>query len=426
MTLDDAEDLWLACLLQAPTYLVHSLVGDEQLSPRGRKIVGKVRGFISEGWPQVTPEQLELTPQELRTIGRRYEIVAATETIKEAERSLIDQWVNKEMGIAYRGAAEICAEEGREQSEAWLSERRRKLLAFGGSVRWTTSYEVSQEWIEEQQRLLDGEGPPAITSGFDEMDKALRGYQPQCMTVLGGYTNDGKSTAAVQLLTGMAMRGTPTCLISLEDRKQIPVKRQIQQLIESESLAAVISNDDLRGPHLDKLRHETNQSYFKDLPFVLEYGPGWSPERVGYALQDAARNYGCRVGMVDYLQCFRSKGDRRVALGDAAATLKTAAAEVGMHLILVSQIVRPQSRDRKDSRPNMFMLKESGDIENIAEYVAFIWRPNRGDDVAVEEASWILDKSKDSAPVEIMMGWSTVRNCFTRTPPTLPTEGYTY
>lgn len=423
MKLEDAEDLFLACLLQAPKYLDHSLVGDEQLSPRASRIVSQIRTIRDEGWPQITPEQLRVSHDDMRTIARRYEVVAAAETVKEAERQLIDAWGKKEIAHAYKVASTMVADYGPEKAEAHIAEKRRKIQAFGGRLNWSTSHEVAEDWLDERERIIRGEGPPPVLTGFDELDKAVRGYQPECLTVLGGYTNDGKSTAGGQLLTGMALRQTPVCYISLEDRKQIPVKRQLQQLLQDPGLASVISNDEMRLEHIERLRQEIRQDWFRSLPFHLEHRPGWSPEQCGYALQDAARNYGCRVGMVDYLQCFRGRGDRRIGLGDAAATLKTAACEVGMHLIIVSQIVRPQSRDRSDTRPNMFMLKESGDIENIAEYIVFVWRPNRGDDVPVEEALWILDKSKDSSQVEIVMGWDTTRNAFTRDAPTLPTGG---
>lgn len=323
------------------------------------------------------------------------------------------------MESAYKTASRMVSEEGRDKASAYISRRSSELMGFGGTIKWSTPYEVAEEFLAEKERRLRGEGPPPITSGFDEIDHSVRGWQPECMTVLGGYTNDGKSTAGLQLLTGMALRQTPVCYLSIEDRKQIPVKRQIQQIVRDESLAVAIANDALDFEHIHTIRNTISEDYFRNLPFCLEHAPGWDAEKAGYALQDAARNHGCRVGLVDYLQCFRTKGDRRVGLGDAAATLKTAACEVGMHLILISQIVRPEGRNQSSQQPNKFMLKESGDIENIAEYVAFIWRPHKGDDVAVEEAHFIVDKAKDASQVRIAMGWDTSRNCFTREPPTL-------
>lgn len=414
MTPDDAEDLWLACVMQAPHYLDHSMIAKEHLSPRAQRCVAAVAQLRGEGWPQVTPGMLKSRAGDaaMRTIEPRYEMIAAAESIRQAERSLLDSWIDRELSAAMRATASRIAECGREKALAELMATQQRLLTYDGQTNWESPYEVASKWLDSEDKRARGEGPPLIHSGFDDLDYCVRHWRPEMMTVLGGYTNDGKSTAGLQILTGMALRGTSVAIISLEDAKTIPVKRQIACILEDPALSQAISADDLSIDQIQKLRMATAAKWYREQPMKIVYGPGWGVSKVCGTIQEAVRKFGVQVVMVDYLQCFPSPNNsRREVLGDAARALKAAGAEVGAHVLLVSQIVRPEGKSRA-ARPNLFMLKEAGDIENVADYVELVYRPQRGKDAEYEDAMWIHDKGKDSAQADIPMWWSTLRNCY--------------
>lgn len=410
MHLDDAEDLWLACLMLAPAYADHSLVTRDHLTPRAQAILEEVRRIASEGWPVINPDQVQGC--NLRTIERRMDLVDAETTIPAAEKSLLNAWSNAAYAKALRDASTACEEKGREEADRILEEARRIIGASNSGIHWETPGEVATACIDEAERALDTPDMQSLGSGMEAVDKAVKNWPPKRMTTIGGWTNEGKSTFGVQLITGLAMRGTPVCMISLEDESRIPVKRQMSMLASEVDAVQRLGADKLERPDIDLFR-KTIQEHLDDMPMHMVYAVGWSVNRVCYAIQDAVRRFKCRVVMVDYLQCFEGEPgeNRSVALGRATRKLKAATAEVGAHLILVSQLRRPE--DPRTTPPSMYMFKSSGDIENATEYAMCVWRPSKGDKVSIERAKVLVGKSKDGDAGTIDIGWDTQRHIFT-------------
>lgn len=410
MRLADAEDLWLACVCQAPTYANHSLVTPDHLSRRGQLILEEIQRVHAEGWPMVTPDQIK--HGDLRTIPKRMEQVDAATTIPQAERALLDAWATNTYATALREAADVCMEQSREAAELHLAKQLQVIQASTSGLHWREPADVAREVLDQIRKRLSGTATDALGSGMAAVDKACRGYGPSRQTTIGGWPGQGKSTLALQLCTGLAIRGTPTAVISLEDEEQIMVKRQLAMVTEEIAAVQRLANDEATIPDVDLFATIT-ETDLQGMPLRLLYMPGASVEQVCHAIQDAARRFGARIVAVDYLQCFSTKHNRREELGNAARALKAAAAQVGVHLILLSQLYRPEGANARKTTPAMYMFKETGDIENLTEYALLVHRPTKGDDVAVERAKIIVDKAKDGPPGVIDLGWDTVRNVFT-------------
>lgn len=407
--LTDAEDLWLACVCQAPTYADHSLVSSISLSHRAEKILVRIRELHQQGWPMVTADQLEGTGQALHTIPRRLAVVDAPSTIAQAERRLIDAWADEEYLRALREAQDVCKEQGRIAAELYLSRARDRIAAHGSGIKWFTPHEIGARIVERIRRQLRGDVVDRkIESGFEVFDNALKNYKPSRMTTIGGYTSSGKSTIALQLLTGMAMLGTPTALISLEDAEDLTVTRQIAHIIERVEIAVRLCAETTTFNDLRDL-HELVHQHMQKIQQQITYLPGATVEQVRYAVQEAIRSGAKAVG-VDYLQCF-DVDDRRTGLSAAARDLKSASSQLGGHLLLMSQVRRPED-GTSTKRPTMYMFKETGDIENISEYCVLMHRPEAEADVRIERAAAYVDKAKDGGPCVIRMGWDRERNCY--------------
>lgn len=409
MTLTDAEDLWLACVCQAPTYAEHSLVAGIELSGRASAILNRVKTLHAQGWPMVTADQLEGLGQQLHTIPRRLAVVDAASTIAEAERRLIDAWADSEFTKALAEARDICKDTGRMAAEQFLQQARDRISASSSGIRWWTPHQIGARIVEQIRRQLRGDvHDRKIESGFEVFDNALKHYKPSRMTTIGGYTSSGKSTLTLQLLTGMAMLNTHSALISLEDAEDLTVTRQIAHIIERVEVAIRLCAEQVTFADLREL-HELVHQHMQNLKQQITYMPGASVQQVRYAIQEAIRS-GAQVVAVDYLQCFEVD-DRRTGLSTAARELKSSAASLGGHLILASQVRRPQD-GTSTQRPTMYMFKETGDIENISEYCVLVHRPELEADVKIERAAAYVDKAKDAGPCVIRLGWDRDRNCY--------------
>lgn len=416
---EDAEDLWLACVMQAPTYARHSRVSKDHLSSRGQRILEEIQRVANDGWSTIDPSQIKgLASQHLRTIPRRLEHVDAPSTIAQAEQSLLDAWVKVRYAQILKEAAEKCLEEGVEAAEAHRIDGFNEVEAHTAGMHWVTAGEAAEQLLANLKRGMEDSSRSTFrASGFAALDEAVRWWQPERMTVIGSYTSQGKSTITIQILTGLAIRLTKVAYISLEDAPSIVAKRQVVSRIDEIEHAVQIANDtpspDAILSLIDLIRGSSEQvAGLNSLPFDILYRKRFTIDWVCYAIQDAARR-GAKVVAVDYLQCLKDKRFKRSEfLSDCVTRLKGAACEVGVHLILVSQVTRPEDK-AKPARPTMYMLKETGDIENEAEYIVLPYREEKGKEGPGEKAAIFVDKAKDGrAPVILPARWDTRRNDF--------------
>ena len=118
--------------------------------------------------------------------------------------------------------------------------------------------------------------------------------------------------------------------------------------------------------------------------------------------------YGIQVAFVDYLQLMRTKGgdNRDIEIGIMTRTLKQLAMELNIPIIIGSQLNR-RVNDNPDGRPRLVNLRESGNIEQDADIVVFVYRPiffavngrlGKGEDaIAVSENEFevIIEKQRN-------------------------------
>ena len=415
---EDAEDLWLACIMQAPAYSKHSRVSKDHLSSRGQRILAEIERVARDGWSIVDPSQLKGCAQHLGTIPRRLDHVDAPSTIEQAETALIDAWTKVHYAKILRDAADTCLEEGIEVAEAKRMEGFAEIEAHTAGMHWVTAGEAARELLGNLQRgMKDAKRSHFHNSGLVALDEAVKWWQPARMTVMGSYTSQGKSTITIQILTGLAIRETKVAYISLEDAPSIVSKRMVVSRIDEIAHAVEIANDspspDALVALIDLIQGSNEYVGGLDtLPFDILYRKRFTIDWVCYAIQDAARR-GAKVVAVDYLQCLKDKRFKRTEfLSECVSRMKSAACEVGVHIILVSQVTRPEDK-AKPARPTMYMLKETGDIENEAEYVVLPYRDEKGKEGDYEVASVFIDKAKDGrAPIKINARWDTKRNDF--------------
>lgn len=415
MRLEDAEDLWLACVMQAPHYAKHSRVSRDHLSVRAKRILEEVIRVANEGWHMVEPTQLRGVTKILGSIPRRIVQIDAPTTIAQAESALIQAWARAFYAAKLQAAAKLCLSDGVEAAEAARIEAFREVEAQSAGVRWVSVGEAALDLHRDLSHLMNSpDRSNYIASGYPEIDEAVRYWQPECMTVIGSYTSEGKSTLTVQLLTGMAIWGTRVAYISLEDRPAIIATRQFANAIDDLSLVQQLTSGRPSQELLDEMLYlihgDHERGGISALPMDVIYGRKYTIDRVCYAIQDAIRR-GARVVGVDYLQQLKDKRFKRAEfLSECVSSMKSAASELGGHLVLVSQVVRPENKQKKE-RPTMYMLKETGDIENEAEYIALPFREEKGKEGPFENAWVFIDKAKDGrAPIRIEARWDTTRN----------------
>jgi replicative DNA helicase len=417
VTRDDAEDLWLAALLGAPAYIQHGLVRERHLSSRGAKVLRAIVDLFDAGWDSMRVEDLRLTADVLRSIPARAGRPEAQARVAEAEAIVIAAWAKTAYAVALRRAAEVAEREGPDAADAVLWEATTRIKAESSGVDWVSAGDAVLAWLKQKQaRLQQASDGAVFGTQWEQINEACGHFAPKRLTVIQGYTSDGKSTFTLQILNDLALSGMQCHYISLEDPDAVIGGRLVAMHIDDENLGALAA---LRtpagyGPPEFAVVEELVRQGLDVLPLRFACHKGYDVGQVVAAIMDAGRR-GARVIAVDYVQkLLRPKdlADTSTALELYANAVNNACTAVGAHCVLVSQIARPEGakKQREDlPPPTLFSARGSGGIENSAETLLSPFRPEKDRHPHWEPAKIIINKAKDAGTGEMPVWWDRAR-----------------
>jgi replicative DNA helicase len=241
--------------------------------------------------------------------------------------------------------------------------------------------EVLEVEIEKWQRLSkEGISLTGTPSGFADLDEITGGFQPGNLIILAARPSMGKSALVTNIAENVALhhdRPLPVALFSLE----MSEAELAQRFIASQ---AAIKGDDLRK---GRLKDERKWKRVLDTATRYDSAPLYVDDSSDIGILEirakARRLHqqtegGLGLIIVDYLQLMRPDPtiDSRVQqVGEMSRGLKILARELGVPVIALSQLSRAvESRSATDKRPMLSDLRESGQIEQDADLVMFIYR----------------------------------------------------
>jgi replicative DNA helicase len=241
--------------------------------------------------------------------------------------------------------------------------------------------EVLEVEIEKWQKLSkEGISLTGTPSGFADLDEITGGFQPGNLIILAARPSMGKSALVTNIAENVALhpeRPLPVALFSLE----MSEAELAQRFIASQ---ATIKGDDLRK---GRLKDERKWKRVLDTATRYDSAPLYVDDSSDIGILEirakARRLHqqtegGLGLIIVDYLQLMRPDPtiDSRVQqVGEMSRGLKILARELGVPVIALSQLSRAvESRSATDKRPMLSDLRESGQIEQDADLVMFIYR----------------------------------------------------
>lgn len=227
--------------------------------------------------------------------------------------------------------------------------------------------------INEKQQA--GGGFTGISTGFRELDQLTGGWQNNELIIIAGRPAMGKTAFVLALARSSAIeQNKGVAIFSLEMNNESLSMRMLSS--ESE-----VDSNSIRSGRLSA----NDWLKINDKSTVLSRAPIYIDDTAGLTIQEfrtkarrlvAEKNVALIV--VDYLQLM-SSGDafvnnREQEISFISRTLKQVAKELNVPVIALSQLSR-QVESRKDNRPMLSDLRESGAIEQDADIVAFLYRP---------------------------------------------------
>lgn len=213
-----------------------------------------------------------------------------------------------------------------------------------------------------------------IATGFHDLDRVLIGFHPGDLIVVAGRPSMGKTAWVLNVLANVALnQGEPVALMSLE----MSTEQVVQRLIASEGRVDVQALR--RGHVLPREAHQrlaAGAGHISHAPFFVDDEPSGTLPQIAARLTQIVQREGVKLIAIDYAQLIEAPGaeNRTQEVGKISRGLKLLAGRLKVPIILLSQLSRGPEQ-RADKRPMLSDLRESGAIEQDADVVMFLYRP---------------------------------------------------
>ena len=248
-------------------------------------------------------------------------------------------------------------------------------------------------------------GLSGLQTGYTDLDKITGGWQNSDLIILAARPAMGKTAFVLSMAKNMAIDYMiPTAIFTLEMANVQLVKRLLSNV-------ASLTGDKIKSGDLTPMEWDNLTTRIKDFsgaPLFLDETPGLSITELRTKARRLVREHGVKIIMIDYLQLMNASGlklgSREQEVSTISRSLKALAKELNIPIIALSQLNR-STETREDKRPVLSDLRESGAIEQDADIVCFIHRPEyytrSGEDAAGNDlrglAELIIAKHRSGA-----------------------------
>ncbi len=261
------------------------------------------------------------------------------------------------------------------------------------------------DMIAKDPTLVNG-----MPTGFTALDEILNGLHNSDLILLAARPGVGKTSLAMNIVNNVAINQKKKCAIfSLEMPKIQLAQRSLC------SVGCVSMEKALKGK-LDtnewKALWQANKQLAEAGIFVDDSSMN-TPSDILSKCRRLKREQGLDLIMIDYLQLMNSGGktntdNRQQEISEITRYLKIAAKELDVPIILLSQLSRAVET-RKDHRPVLSDLRESGAIEQDADIVMFIYKADMYNDVVNDDepgvCEVIIAKHRNGSPGVVKLRW---------------------
>ena len=229
-----------------------------------------------------------------------------------------------------------------------------------------------------QKAAANKGGLTGLSTGYARLDDYTSGWQPSDLVIIAGRPAMGKTSFALSLAKNIAVDlQEPIAFFSLEMSNVQLVNRLISNVCEISGKKILNGQlDDEEWSRLDK-----SISALQNAPIYIDDTPGMSIFELRTKARRLVREKGVKIIMIDYLQLMNASGarfgSRQEEVSTISRSLKGLAKELNIPVLALSQLNRTvENRDGLEGkRPQLSDLRESGAIEQDADMVLFVHRP---------------------------------------------------
>ena len=289
-----------------------------------------------------------------------------------------DAYTRRRLQTAGTNIAELSIE-GEKDVEQVIDESEKELFEITQMhthARYREIADTIPDLVQEIITVSEGGGKHrGISTGYDKIDTALSGFHPSDLVILAARPSVGKTALALDMARRSAAKhSTPVGILSLE--------MSTPQLIER--LLAVESRLDAWRMRTGKIKSQEDFSALNDaadrlraLPIFIDDRSGMSILTIRSTARRMKREHNIQLLVVDYLQLVtphETRGNDSMVqhITEVSRTLKQVARELSIPVLALSQLSRDV--EKRDGKPRLSDLRDSGSIEQDADVVMFLHR----------------------------------------------------
>ncbi len=225
----------------------------------------------------------------------------------------------------------------------------------------------AKEYIKRRSEL----GEPEFPTGFEFLDEETDGLHRGEIWIVAGKSGSGKTALALQIAKSFADNPNHTILfISLEMKGWELTTRMFCEM------NGISFKSFIRGEYPDKFKeYDTNfLKYIRQLDFEI-YEYGYTFQEIEAIVKEGFNNKHPDIMVLDFVQMISKEGvDERTALDIYMRNLKEWAKRYNMGFLIISQLRRPPSGSNLNKPPDIYDLKGSGFLEQVADKVIVTYK----------------------------------------------------
>ena len=307
--------------------------------------------------------------------------VASAAHVKSHARILAEKYMQRQL-IHFAGDIETKAYDSSVDVDELMQQAEGSLFQISQNNMkqdFTQVAPVVKNAVEILQRAASNKGGlTGIPTGYTGMDEITSGWQASDLVIIAGRPAMGKTSFALSIAKNVAVDyGVPIGFFSLEMNNVQLVNRLISNVCEVSGRK--ILNGQLDPSDWERLDKRIGR--LTDAPIYVDDTPGLSVFELRTKARRLVREKGVKIIMIDYLQLMNANGmkfgSRQEEVSTISRSLKGLAKELDIPVLALSQLSRNvENREGLEGkRPQLSDLRESGAIEQDADMVLFVHRP---------------------------------------------------
>jgi replicative DNA helicase len=304
--------------------------------------------------------------------------VPSAANIEHYAKIVLDKYILRQLISASSNIARECYR-GETDASSILDEAEQKIFRVSES-RVSPGFahikDILKERFEEIQRIHETrESVTGLPTGFIDLDKYTAGFHPGDMVIIAGRPSMGKTSFALNIAQHVGLdEKRPVAIFSLEMSKELLVQRLLCS--EAQVDAQKVRKGFTSAKDIERLTSAAG--LLSEAPVFIDDTPAITTLDIRARARRLKAERDISMIVVDYLQLARTSErteNRQQEISSISRAMKALAKELSVPVVALSQLSRAVEARGGDKRPMLSDLRESGAIEQDADLVLFLYRP---------------------------------------------------